>query len=478
MTPPPGLTRSAMPSLRPSWASAPLKRDTQQRPRDRVEVVVAASEEAVEAPSEVLADAPAEALVEAPANVPVDAVTEAVVEAEIMVEADAVVVAETAMEAVVEAEAVEDVVKAEAVEAEAVVEAEGEAAAEVLMKTPAKALAHMPEAVEEAEAPMEAEAVVEADASLEAEVAAEAPMLEEAEDKDLLQPAQVTKKRRGRMVRTKTTQNSDDITDAVATMEGSAGPDPASPVGQTCARDSKARTSLQLQGVLDWVRGFRSRLHFFTTPEDLDKDEASVEQAPRPSRTGGGKRGRQQPKAVLQRRVAPKDPARPKAALGPPRCRCHWPCGTPLTLALATMLSVVLLGRMRPGAGSAVASSKELASLVAARDQAEARLAELKAEKGLLLRAEALADLERFSLEVPKAIAGLSDDDGLAKKLKSYQRDADALREALVELPDADFHMVEASYSDVVGRWKVTLGEVRKRAAATCPVAGTRGEDL
>eukprot|EP00929_Paragymnodinium_shiwhaense_P043004 TRINITY_DN22168_c0_g1_i1.p1 TRINITY_DN22168_c0_g1~~TRINITY_DN22168_c0_g1_i1.p1 ORF type:complete len:689 (-),score=240.94 TRINITY_DN22168_c0_g1_i1:115-2181(-) len=121
-------------------------------------------------------------------------------------------------------------------------------------------------------------------------------------------------------------------------------------------------------------------------------------------------------------------------------------------------------------------NQRKLDELKEKRQQAVDQLEELKRHKLQLSRQAAMEDLQRYSEHAVSAIQLLSQggiDKALAaafsKKLSTQKRDADNLCEALKEISDEEFPLVEQSYQQVSVHWKVTLTTVWKKLGVKPP---------
>lgn len=140
---------------------------------------------------------------------------------------------------------------------------------------------------------------------------------------------------------------------------------------------------------------------------------------------------------------------------------CHWPFSLSMTLALSAMLSICLLGRVWTPGPSLTQKSEQL-------DHMLGKATKLQDQLGKLKRSKAMAKLDLFRSEAIDVIRKLPAEDSLVRKLEGYRTDAKNLREALEEVPDADFPQIGESYLTVTQHWNLVLSKARAQLEGSC----------
>lgn len=182
---------------------------------------------------------------------------------------------------------------------------------------------------------------------------------------------------------------------------------------------------------------------------------------------GRRKRGRKQ-----QARQAPQKQAVHEAN-APSHRGWQWPWSTSATIFYSLMLLAVLFGRLQLGApgdnhrGRFAALSSDVQQKLPQKKVLEERLATLRLERSKLGRQRALAELDAFGREAEKVLTMVSE--GKERNtLESHWQDSSALRVALLDVSDAEFPQVEASYTQVSSHWFSLLSKLKEKADAAC----------
>ena len=224
-------------------------------------------------------------------------------------------------------------------------------------------------------------------------------------------------------------------------------PPPPRKKAQEPARDPHPALPKRLR---QWAR----RLLRAGPPLPVDDEFALPEQL---QRKGPAKKAKQA-KAQQPRRKAAGEALEPRPPLVD---RCRPPCGWPLTLALAAMSGVVLLGRASEGGSSGAARLLLLKEMSAELKAATERRDSLQAEKNRLSRGLALMELEQFGMSAAEVLVMLPATSQQAAKLESARSDASQLLEGLKDVSDEEFPQVEDGYVSVSGHWKKVLAAAR-----------------
>eukprot|EP00927_Polykrikos_kofoidii_P049633 TRINITY_DN4366_c0_g1_i4.p1 TRINITY_DN4366_c0_g1~~TRINITY_DN4366_c0_g1_i4.p1 ORF type:complete len:938 (-),score=150.07 TRINITY_DN4366_c0_g1_i4:240-3053(-) len=141
---------------------------------------------------------------------------------------------------------------------------------------------------------------------------------------------------------------------------------------------------------------------------------------------------------------------------------CNWPLGWRATVALATMISILLLGKFLNDVSPVTPSNEaEKVSVLSAA------LMGIKNEKVRLTRKIAMAELTELQRQGVELISQIPDGPDRSK-IRGFVADALKLREALEAVPDNDFPQVQESFQSVMGKWKSTMQRLQKDIDGRC----------